>query len=137
MSVYKKRNGLDWPAEHPDVFIDLACAKHWKRLRRRRLPQSEAHMGNGQDFLDAQIEEAGDEGFAHGLCMGIIIGAIIAGAGTTYCFYAHFGPVIHAAQKAGATIQQVEAAEHHIVDANELIKHHIPGVGKMVEGLKP
>jgi len=32
MSVYKKRNGLDWPAEHPDVFIDLACAKHWKRL---------------------------------------------------------------------------------------------------------
>lgn len=72
-------------------------------------------MGNGQDFLGVQIEEAGDKGFAHGLCVGIILGAIVAFAGTTYCFYAHFGPVIHAAQKAGAEVQHVEKVFKGIV----------------------
>ena len=65
-------------------------------------------MGNGQNFLDAQLVEAGDKGFAHGLCVGIILGAILAFAGTTYCFYAQFGKVIHAAQQAGAEVQHVE-----------------------------
>lgn len=68
-------------------------------------------MDKGQGFLDAQIEEAGDKGFAHGLCVGIILGAIVAFAGTTYCFYAHFGPVIHAAQRAAAEVQKVEKVE--------------------------
>ena len=80
-------------------------------------------MGDG-DFLAAQIEDAGDRGFAHGLCVGIILGAIVAFAGTTYCFYAHFGKIIHAAQQAGAEVQKVEA-----------VADRIPGVGKTIKEL--
>lgn len=53
MLTYKRKYGMDWPAEMPDFQIDMYCAKHWreKQCRAGALDGPEVHMGRALKSL--------------------------------------------------------------------------------------